>query len=331
MAPANAAEPVSIFDAVDKQLGLKLQKVQIPTPVLAIDSVNEKPTDNPPGVTAKLPASPLEFEVAAIKPFDHNAVENGGFEFQPTYQPGGRVYLQDDTLRTLIARAWHIGNIDTIVGPKFLDTKYFGIMARASVPDFVPGHQPVGAVVNYDAMDVMLQNLLKDRFKLALHFEDRTAQGYALVAAKPKLHPTADPAAPAGCKEGPGADGKDPRIANPAAGRLVTCLNMTVGQFATELRTRAGGYLYQYTVVDATGIEGHYDFTINFSVAGMVNGAGRGLSAGPPGGDAMASDPNGAISVFEALEKQLGLKLESRKVAAQVLIVEHVEETPTEN
>jgi uncharacterized protein (TIGR03435 family) len=109
---------------------------------------------------------------------------------------------------------------------------------------------------------------------------------------------------------------------------------MTVGQFAGELKNRAGGYLGQYpTVVDATNIEGNYDITINFSVAGDVNGGGRGGVAATSalGGDVAAAEPSGAISLFEALEKQLGLKLESRKVTGSVLVVDHAEDTPTEN
>jgi uncharacterized protein (TIGR03435 family) len=159
-------------------------------------------------------------------------------------------------------------------------------------------------------------------------------QGYALVAVKPKLR-KADPSNRSECNEGPGPDGKDPRIANPDAQRLVTCLNMTVSQFAAELRETASGYLFQYPpVVDATGIEGNYDITINFSAAGALNGGGRGVAAagpGPPGGEGAAAEPSGAISLFEALEKQLGLKLEARKVTASVLVIDHVEETPTEN
>ena len=49
------------------------------------------------------------------------------------------------------------------------------------------------------------------------------------------------------------------------------------------------------------------------------------------GSDGVPSDPNGAISVFEALERQLGLKLESRKVIAPVLVVDSVDARPTAN
>ncbi len=60
---------ISFFDAVDKQLGLKLEPQRVTLPVIVVDSVNQKPTDNPPGVTTSLPPPPpAEFEVASIKP-----------------------------------------------------------------------------------------------------------------------------------------------------------------------------------------------------------------------------------------------------------------------
>ena len=69
-----------------------------------------------------------------------------------------------------------------------------------------------------------------------------------------------------------------------------------------------------------------YDMTINFTPPSAFAKA-VGTNAG---GDAVASEPNGAISIFEALSK-LGLKLQSRKVKASVLVIDHVNEVPTEN
>jgi uncharacterized protein (TIGR03435 family) len=133
--------------------------------------------------------------------------------------------------------------------------------------------------------------------------------GYALVAPRPKLR-KADPSNRPGCKEGPGPDGKDPRIANPLAPRLVTCRNFTMARFAAQLGNLASDYLHSFPpVVDATGIDGAYDFTLNFSPPGLLPREG---------------DPNGAISLFEALDTQLGLKLESRKVSAKLLVIDQV-------
>jgi uncharacterized protein (TIGR03435 family) len=336
------SETVTLFEAIDKQLGLKLELTKVPMPVIAVDSVNEKPTDNLPGVTEKMPVAPTEFEVADIKPSDPNP-PSGPFQGGCFFCPGGRVNLKRDTIADLIGLAWNLnGNSSNrILGlPKSAESVNWDIIAKASTmaPLNAPpnGQAPV-ATVDFDSMRVMLQALLKDRFKLVLHEEQRPLPGYALVAVKPKLR-KADPTNRTGCNEGPGPDGKDPRTTNPAAGRLLTCLNMTMAEFAEQIPLRAGGYFGQFPggVVDATKLDGAYDITLNFSGAGMVGGGGGrgggGENTVPIGaGAAEASDPGGAISLQEAIEKQLGLKLEPQKNMGKVLVVDHVEEKPTDN
>jgi uncharacterized protein (TIGR03435 family) len=320
---ANPAAPdtITIFDAFEKQLGLKLELSKIPTPVVVVDSVNEKPTANSPEAAEKLPA-PLEFEAADIKPDDPNNSQCGYVNIQP----GGRVRV-NMTLKFLIVEAWGalIAPDRIVGGPKFLDGHCFVVVAKAPVQeDAVPGwNGPVWNGVDIDSMRMMLRALLVDRFKLAAHLEDRLIPGYELVAAKPKLR-KADPSNRPGCKEGPGADGKDPRILNPVASRLITCRNMTLTQFAAALNKL---FVELPPVMDSTGIAGKYDMTINFSPANVVESI-RVLGAG---GDAVASEPNGAISFSEALSGQLGLKLQSSKVMAPVLVIDHVNEMPAEN
>ncbi len=65
-------ESISLIDAMEKQLGLKLEPARLPMPVVAVDSVNEKPVDNVANVLEMLnvPPPPTEFEVADIKPTD---------------------------------------------------------------------------------------------------------------------------------------------------------------------------------------------------------------------------------------------------------------------
>ena len=86
--------------------------------------------------------------------------------------------------------------------------------------------------------------------------------------------------------------------------------------------------------LDATGLEGGYTCTVNFSPVGLIQGnaGGRGGEAGPaPGGAALAaSEPNGAISLPEALDRQLGLKLELQKRPMPVLVFDHIAEKPVE-
>lgn len=320
---------ISIFDAVDKQLGLKLEAQKVPSPVLIVDSVNQKPTDNPPGVTQSLPpAPPAEFEVAVIKP----SAADGQLMFRVL--PSGQVDLQGVPLKMLIAFAWNFEfatTNDMIVGaPKFLDSARFDIKAKASVG--ASTGPTIAPPIDIDDLRLMLRALLADRFKLATHTEDRPVTAYNLVVVKPKLKP-ADPANRTSFKEGPGADGKDPRNTNPTLSRLVTFQNMTMAQFADVLQKIAPGYIHS-PVLDATGLEGAWDFTLSFSGSNLLQGApARGGDSGqqPPGAAPTASDPNGAVSIFDAVSKQLGLKLEEKKRAVSVLVIDHVEEKPTDN
>jgi uncharacterized protein (TIGR03435 family) len=145
------------------------------------------------------------------------------------------------------------------------------------------------------------------------------------VAAKPKMQ-RADISMRTKCGEGPGANRKDPRIRNPLLSRVITCQNMTMPEFAKELPRLSAGYV-RGEVLDATRIEGAYDFTLSFSSTGVSPAqAAMGAVAGQP----VAPDPDG-LTIFEALEKQLGLKLEKRNIPMPVVVLDHIEEKPTEN
>jgi len=177
----------------------------------------------------------------------------------------------------------------------------------------------------------MLQALLKDRFKMQTHFENRPVTAYTLLAVKPKLK-KADPSSRTGCKLG-----NAPVVANfgsfSVPTLLVTCKNITMAQFADQLQMIAGAYV-RYPVLDGTGIIGAWDFTFSFTaippnqLAGM---RGAPPAALPAETAAAASDPVGGTSVFDAVEKQLGLKLEVQKRPYPVFVIDHIEEKPTDN
>lgn len=324
---ASAADTITIFDAVDKQLGLKLEPGQAPMPVLVVDSVNRTPTANSPDAAEKLQITPVptEFEVAAIKPTDP---DYKGMTLQ--IQPGGRVNLQGVTLKFLIQQVWNLTD-DMLVGaPKWLDTDRFDFVAKASTSIFAAGSSN-GQMpqVDMDAVFVMMRHLLADRFKLKTHMEDRPVPAYTLMAVKPKLK-KADPNSRTLFKEGPASlDAKDPRNSNPAMARLVTCQNMTMAQFAQKLQMIAPGYIHS-PVLDATGLEGSWDFTLSFSPVGMgQGGGGRGGDAAPPSGAAAeAAEPGTGLTLLEAIEKQIGLKLVMQKRPISVLVIDHVEQNP---
>jgi uncharacterized protein (TIGR03435 family) len=323
--PQAGADGISIFDAIDRQLGLKLELQKAPGPVIVVDSVNQKPTANPPGLKEALPPSPLaEFDVADVKLSMPDARPYGRI------QPGGRLDLQGFTLKMLINIAWDINDDEMLAGaPKWLDSTRYSVLAKTSSAT----SGPAGAMqIDIDDVRLMLRALLVERFKLATHTEDRPVSAYTLMAAKPKLA-KADPENRTGCKESVALP-KDPRNASPALSRLVTCQNITMAQFADQLQRVAPGYIHN-PVVDGTGIEGNFDLTLSFSTAGFLQnggGGGRGGDGGQTSGAApAASDPSGGLSLFDAVNKQLGLKLEMQKRPMPVLVIDHVEEKPTDN
>lgn len=340
----------SLSAELDKQIGLTLDLVMIPQSVVRVERANRTPTPNGPEVAQAFPPLPTEFDVAEIKPSDPSAdsgpiMLNGGMVMVARKEGGrgggrggpgqiqnGRVNLQGYTLKMLINVAWNINSPDKLVGaPKFTDSDKYDVIAKV----------PAGAADAFsdiDSIRPLLRALLIERFKMVVHNEDRPVPTFVLSAAKPKLKP-ADPAARTRFYEGPAPDTKDPRNLNSALSRLVTCQNMTMAELAALLNNIASGYIQGQPVLNETGLEGAWDFTLNFSVAGMVGGGGggrgmvvfRGGDAGPAGGNSAASDPSGGLSLNDALTKQLGLKLETIKRTAPVVVIDHMEQKPTDN
>ena len=296
------AEGMTVFDAVDRQLGLKLELQQAALPVVVVDRVNRKPTDNPPGVAAILPPPPVAFEVASIRPSAPGTQLRGDVQ-------NGRVDWKAWSLRSLIFIAWNIGGSnDMLVGPKFLESAKFDIVAKTAAQQIDDDDE---------ALRPMLRALLVERFKLTTHIETRPVNVFTLTAAKPKLQ-RANTARRSECKEGPGDDGKDPRAANPLVNRLVTCRNTTMTQLAERLQGFGRGYI-ESSVLEDTWLDGAYDFTLGFSAADVLQSGGNG------------PDSPGALSLFDAIDQQLGLKLERRKRPVPVLVIDHIEEKPSDN
>jgi uncharacterized protein (TIGR03435 family) len=316
-------ERITLFEAVEKQLGLKLEQRQVPTPVLVVVSANRVPSPNPPGVAEALPpiVAPTEFEVADVKPSQPGG-RGGAFRFQP----GGRVTAVNRPMRLLLIRAFASFNADELVGvPSWADSTFFDITAKAPSSPSMPQ-------VDFNSLAPLLRSLLAERFGLKYHTEERPMNAYSLVAAKPKLK-KADPASRTWCKYPNAPSGA------PAGTEVINCQNITMAEFAGQLQGTAPEL--NWPVQDATGIEGRWDLTVTYSrnfpmmttaMAAMatVAGPGRGGDAGAPGND-MASDPAGGIAIFQALEKQLGLKLEMRKRLMPVTVIDHLEQKPSDN
>jgi uncharacterized protein (TIGR03435 family) len=200
---------------------------------------------------------------------------------------------------------------------------------------------PSGATA--EQIPLMLKNLLTERFKLAFHRETAEVKGYALVVARSGLKikessnaPTSGAAKPA---TGPVKDpdgfvyipGLRNYVAMSRANGLTRWVANDVG-LDSEIRNtpRLTQLLYSVIhqpVIDATGLKGKYDFTLTFNADIMETGAAPTATEG--GGLPQPSDIGPTI--FKAAEEQLGLKLEPRKIAVNLLVIDHAEKTPGEN
>jgi len=214
--------------------------------------------------------------------------------------PLGRCVFTRVNLRALIALAYLNRFTDDsriLGGPNWLASETFDIEGKAEQPESASEAQLLA----------MVKTLLEDRFKLQLHRETRAADGFALVVARngPKLQRSA----------GNEPNGGLMRIAGqPLAGRNATMDALT--------RTLAG--VLGRPIVNRTGLDGGYNFTLTWTPG---EGESGGFLANLPAEvrDRLPKgDPNGP-SIFTALQEQLGLRLESAKVPADVLVIDRVE------
>ena len=323
---AKGSDGISIFDAVDKQLGLKLELKDVPMPTLSIEKVNRKPTANPDGIAGTLALAAARFEAATIKPADPN-----GRPFNGLLYTGGSEMHAGGTLRFLIAASLQVSpNIagDVVVGlPKSADTDRWDILAKVpstgeGAPNVVRGRpQPPPLSVGLE----MLRGLLVEQFQIKTHRENREVTVYALTAGggKPKMT-RAEDSERSGCKPEPNA----PKPAR-NMGPMIGCKNVSMGELAENLQQMAGAYI-DHPVVDATGLEGGWDFLVGWTPKGMLQGQ-QAQTPAPATAGAMpeAAEPNG-LSVFEAVERELGLKLVKQKRSIPVIVVDHVLEKPVE-
>jgi uncharacterized protein (TIGR03435 family) len=308
-----------ILTSVDRQLGLRLAVQPVPQPVVLVNVVNRTPTPNLPGIERRLPPDPIEFEVAAIRPCDAIDPRRTQGDIGQRISPGGQLTTGCLPLRFHIINAWNIGShvrfianrvfpnmaqaTDIQGAPAWMASRSFNIVAKAPIAMT----QPLVNDVKYRAM---LRNLLAERFKMKTHYEDRPVDVYTLVAPKPNLK-KADPSNRTGCR----SNGLVVGVAT-----VITCQNVTMAQFVDELNRSFVISASGRRVVDETGMEGNWDVTLSYRT--------RPPAEPTPG---VAPEPTDELSPFEAVEKQLGLKLTEAKRPMPVFVIDHIEENPTEN
>jgi uncharacterized protein (TIGR03435 family) len=303
-------------DALKGQLGLKLELGTAPLPVEVVESVSEPSPNSPDLVKLMPPPARQEFEVAVIKPVPPHTrtnVQVNGHEFT----------IGGGTMQFLIMYSYDVSEAALVDIPPWFLTTRFAITAKIPVDPAAKNNR-----VDMEDVKAMLRSLLADRFRLKVHEDVRPQDGPMLVAAGPKLKKAVDTEIRPTCFDGPGPDGKDPRIANPALKRLITCQNVSMADFAEGLSSI---FNYRIPVVDGTGLSGRYDLQLVFTGNREIAAATSASVAASADTASAASDPSGAITLVDALPTELGLKLVQKKEPVPVLVVDHIDETPTEN
>jgi uncharacterized protein (TIGR03435 family) len=260
-----------------------------------------------------------EFEVVSIRPSapsTQGSYRSVSMKGGPGTNDPGRVTFENFALPSLISNAYNLMTYQ-LSGPEWLINGYgpldptFDIIAK--IPDGTTKEQ----------FHLMLQNMLAERFKLTIHHESKELPIYNLVVAKngPKFKPSPDtPASADDTGRGPA-----PKVTMGSDGFPVLPPGTTMAWVNGRARMRATKETMEKLVIDLaaqsgrpvrdlTGLKGQYDFEL-FWLPDSV--AAADISAGP--------------TLAQAVQDQLGLRLESAKAPVDIVVVDHVEKVPTEN
>jgi len=283
---------------------------------------------------AAAPQQPPTFDVASVKrapPTEDGRISVNLAGGPGTHSPGQLTYT-NVTLADVIKVAYGMmgptydpaHRDDRISGPGWLTTERYNILAKIS------------AAATKSDFQLMLQNLLAERFKLTMHRETKDSSGYALVIARngPKLKQStgeADPQ-PAGVPTNFAVDQDGFRIFPPGRAGItsyvvagltrLTASKVSMEEWAFTLKDLTG-----LPVTDQTGLHGKYDFHLEFARDLTIPGRG-GRVMQPPADN---SDAEAGPALADAIQAQLGLMLEPRKMAGSTLVIDHAEKEPVEN
>lgn len=303
------------------------------------------------------PAAAPAFEVASIKPVDMPTPAQimSGKIHAGMKIDAARVDIGLTSLQELICKAYDVKPYQ-VQGPGWLNSQVsaqrFDIIAK--MPDGATKEQ----------VPQMLQALLAERFKVAIHHESKEQAVYALVAAKGgmKLKESAPlPAPPAPEAGGPAAassgssevtfkassgggtvsdgEGMQQKVNVSPDGKIhLDFSGITMAKFVQGAVTP----FVDRPVVDETGLKGRYEISMEISMAdamAVARKAGAAVPSNAPGATggspdaarpADAASDSGTSSIFATLQT-LGLKLEPRKMPIDLIVVDKAEKMPTDN
>jgi uncharacterized protein (TIGR03435 family) len=242
--------------------------------------------------------------------------------------PGGRLHEHNGSVSMLIKSAYRLQDFQIVGGPAWIHDMGFDIEAKGD------------ANANREQMMLMLQPLLEDRFQLKFHRETRELPVYALTVARGGAKLPAP-------KEGGCVKPDETAPAGPPGpAPLPTCGALHMLATSSGMRTYGGdipmselianlAMVLGRPMLDRTGVTTHFDvdFTFTpddtaaglFAVWGTVRGHRETVAA--TAAAAAAGDPRAAPNILVAVQERLGLKIESTKGPAEVMVIDHVEKS----
>jgi uncharacterized protein (TIGR03435 family) len=220
------------------------------------------------------------FEVASIRPTANGDPTQGYWSLPNT----GEFHTHSLSLTWIIRLAFDVDEKQIEGKPTWLDADCYDITAK-----------PEGGLkLTREQLRPLLQDLLAQRFHLAVHHETRLVPGYELVIAK------------SGAKLQPNTGGTIPNWQENVSPGTVKVRNATTAFLAQKLTPLSG-----LPCVDRTGLTGYYDISLAYN--------------------ADLEHDSTLPSLFTALQESLGLKLEPRKVPVDFLVIDHLDRVPTDN
>ncbi len=294
-----------------------------------------------------------EFEVASVrenktggKSYSNFSLDNGNAYFivnkGDTFAPSGTLFqATNQTPMRYILFAYKLGGTQELAlrfkywaglstnVPSWVNNTLFDIEARAPRP------------VTKDQMRLMMQSLLAERFKLAVHKETRQVPVFAMVLEKPgtmgpqlRVHPASDSCATTTFPESASDTGAKKGAASVSQTLPIPCgmiahlppsapglhriggRNVTLAMLAESLPPQTGLAVLPKPVIDRTGLGGIFDFSLEWAQPVTSSDIGPG-----PNTQGEESGP----SFAQAMKEQLGLKLESTKGPVELLVIDHIE------
>jgi uncharacterized protein (TIGR03435 family) len=231
-------------------------------------------------------------EVATIKP---SQPDEPGFMLVFN---GGRFQTKNISLSRLLAFSYGVQQKQLVGLPPWADTDKYDINAK---PD-------TEGTPNKKQLQVIVQKLIADRFKVTFHNEKRDLPVYVLSVAK------------TGAKINKSEiQSSLPGFGFRGQGDLVVRAS-TMGDFASMMQET----VLDRPVIDQTELDGRYDFTLKWTPDDSQFG-GR-VARTPPPPDNANPPPN----LYTAIQEQTGLKLDATKAPVDVIVIDHAEK-PSEN